>query len=241
MIGFGPEALDRGGLREALGTDAVISVAGGHTAHGTPRTGLDIDALGASLAELADNVEGFAVTSQFGVRNPDHELAARDLIRERTGLPVTCSHELAAGLDGPKRSVTALFNIRLIAMIEELVGATESILAARGIDAPVMVGSIGEGVGEVRIRRQITVTAPRRGVFRVHSGTDPETVHDLETARVRATARGTEMVGAAMVSAGASDFDLETYWHETSAMVLGRELFVEGTVTVTASGRANLG
>ena len=139
MIGFGPEALDRGGLREALGTDAVISIAGGHTSHGLPQTDLDLPALATALDELADDIEGFAVTGQFGVRNSEHELAARDFIRERTGLPVTCSHELSDGLNGPKRSVTALLNARLIALIDELVSTTASILADRGVDAPIMV------------------------------------------------------------------------------------------------------
>jgi len=139
MIGFGPEALERGGLREVLGTDQVVSIDGGHTSHGTPQAELDVAALIAALGDLDDEVEGFAVTGQFGVRNPEHELAARDVIREQTGLPVTCSHELSDGLNGPKRSVTALLNARLIAMIEELVSTTEIILRARGIDAPIMV------------------------------------------------------------------------------------------------------
>ena len=41
LIGFEPEAIDRGGLREALGTDQVIVVAGGHTSHGTPQAPLN--------------------------------------------------------------------------------------------------------------------------------------------------------------------------------------------------------
>ena len=139
MIGFGDDALDRGGLRDALGTDRVITIDGGHTSHGVPQTALDLTALGDALVSLPDEIEAFAVTGQFGVRNPEHELAARDLIRERTGLPVTCSHELSDGLNGPKRSVTALLNARLIALVDELVSTTVAILDRRGIDAPVMV------------------------------------------------------------------------------------------------------
>ncbi|MDW3220085.1 MAG: hydantoinase/oxoprolinase family protein [Acidimicrobiales bacterium] len=139
MIGFEEEALDRGGLRDVIGSDAVISVAGGHGPHGTAVADLDVDALVAGLDALPDDVEGFAVTGQFGVRNPEHELAAREIIRERTGLPVTCSHELSDGLNGPKRSVTALLNARLIAMIDELVSTTTAILTERSIDAPIMV------------------------------------------------------------------------------------------------------
>jgi N-methylhydantoinase A/oxoprolinase/acetone carboxylase beta subunit len=139
MIGFEAEALDRGGLRDALGSDHVVMIGGGHTSHGTPQADLDLPALEAALDDVPDEVEGFAVTAQFGVRNPEHEIAARRFIRERTGRPVTCSHELSDGLNGPKRSVTALLNARLIVMIEELVSTTEAILARRGIAAPIMV------------------------------------------------------------------------------------------------------
>ena len=139
MIGFEADALDRGGLREAIGTDAVIQVAGGHASHGEEVEPLALDELAARLDEVADAVDAFAVTAQFATRNADHELAARDLIRERTGKPVTCSHVLSANLGGPKRGVTALLNARLIAMIDELVATTGRILADLGIDAPMMI------------------------------------------------------------------------------------------------------
>ena len=139
MIGFEEAVLDRGGLREAIGGDSVVMVAGGHTPHGAEAEPLDTEALAAAVTEIAPSVDGFAVTSQFSVRNADHEVTARALIRERTGLPVTCSHELADALDGPKRSVTALLNARMIALIDELVSTTTDVLAHQGVDAPIMV------------------------------------------------------------------------------------------------------
>lgn len=138
-IGFDEDALDRGGLRDAIGSDAVIVVGGGHNSHGDQVEPLDLDELGARIDELADDVDGFAVTAQFATRNAEHEIAARDLIRERTGKPVTCSHVLSASLGGPKRGVTALLNARLIAMIDDLVATTGGIIAERGIDAPMMI------------------------------------------------------------------------------------------------------
>jgi N-methylhydantoinase A/oxoprolinase/acetone carboxylase beta subunit len=84
-------------------------------------------------------VDAFAVTSQFSVRNPEHELAAARLLRERTGRPVTCSHQLSAQLNGPKRAVTAVLNARLIAIIHDLVGTTERTLVEHGVRAPLMV------------------------------------------------------------------------------------------------------
>jgi N-methylhydantoinase A/oxoprolinase/acetone carboxylase beta subunit len=138
MIGFGEAELARDGLGQALGSDPVIFCTGGHDVHGNA-VDLDLSPLAAALPELAKTVSGFAVCAYFATRNPEHEIAARDLIRERTGLPVTASHELSAKLGGPRRALTTLLNARLIAMIDRLVAATEDFLTARGIAAPLMV------------------------------------------------------------------------------------------------------
>jgi N-methylhydantoinase A/oxoprolinase/acetone carboxylase beta subunit len=138
MIGFGEADLARDGLRAALGADPVIFCPGGHDVHGNAHP-LHLDHLEAALPELGKSVSGFAVCAYFAVRNPAHEIAARDLIRERTGLPVTASHELSAKLGGPRRALTTLLNARLISMIDRLVAATEGFLSARGIAAPLMV------------------------------------------------------------------------------------------------------
>ena len=92
-----------------------------------------------ALPALAASVSGFAVCAYFAVRNPEHEIAAAVMIRERTGLPVAMSHELSAKLGGPRRALTTLLNARLISMIDRLVAATEGFLEQRGIAAPLMV------------------------------------------------------------------------------------------------------
>lgn len=138
MVGFSEADLDRAGLRTALGSDPVIFCPGGHDVHGNAQA-LVLDALEAALPELAGTVSGFAVCAYFATRNAGHEIAVRDLIRERTGLPVTTSHELSAKLGGPRRALTTLLNARLISMIDRLVAATEGFLEQRGIAAPLMV------------------------------------------------------------------------------------------------------
>lgn len=138
MIGFSAADLARDGLKVALGTDPVVFCPGGHDVHGNAAK-LDLSGLEAALPELGASVSGFAVCAYFATRNPAHELAARDLIRERTGLPVTASHELSAKLGGPRRALTTLLNARLISMIDRLVAATEGFLQARKIVAPLMV------------------------------------------------------------------------------------------------------
>jgi N-methylhydantoinase A/oxoprolinase/acetone carboxylase beta subunit len=138
MIGFSEADLARDGLKAALGTDPVVFCGGGHDVHGNAKP-LMLDELEAALPELAKGVSGFAVCAYFATRNPAHEISARNLIRDVTGLPVTASHELSAKLGGPRRALTTLLNARLISMIDRLVAATEGFLEARNIKAPLMV------------------------------------------------------------------------------------------------------
>lgn len=138
MIGFGPEDLKRDGLQEALGTDPVIFLPGGHNVHGG-ETLLDMTLLDEALPQLATQVASFAVAGYFAVRNPAHEQRVRDRIREVSHLPVTCSQELSSKLGGPRRALTTLLNARLVSMIDRLIGACEGFLKTRGIDVPMMV------------------------------------------------------------------------------------------------------
>ncbi len=139
FIGFDEADLGRGGLTEALKGDPVLSLPGGHTHAGTEAATLDLVRLEQMVTQVADEVSGFAVAARFATRNAAHETAARDLIRRITGRPVTCSHELSANLNGPKRALTAVLNARLIGMIDRLVAACERHLATIGITAPLMV------------------------------------------------------------------------------------------------------
>jgi N-methylhydantoinase A/oxoprolinase/acetone carboxylase beta subunit len=139
FIGFDEDDLTRSGLTEALKGDPVLRLAGGHSHAGTELAPLDMAALETQVAALGPEVMGFAVAARFATRNPAHEIAARDLIRRVTSRPVTCSHELSAKLNGPKRALTAVLNARLIGMIDRLVSACERHIAAVGITAPLMV------------------------------------------------------------------------------------------------------
>ena len=139
FIGFDPDDLERGGLIAALKGDPVVSLPGGHNHAGGEAAALDVAALERAVTDLSGEVMGFAVAARFATRNPAHEIAARDLIRRLSGRPVTCSHELSAKLNGPKRALTAVLNARLIGMIDRLVAACERHLQAVGIAAPLMV------------------------------------------------------------------------------------------------------
>ena len=54
------------------------------------------------------------------VRNPDHELQVRELIRGLSGLPIVCGHELSSRLNYVARANTAILNARLLSVIRQL-------------------------------------------------------------------------------------------------------------------------
>ncbi|MEZ5777526.1 MAG: hydantoinase/oxoprolinase family protein [Paracoccaceae bacterium] len=139
FIGFEEAELARAGLEEALKGDPVIFLAGGHNHGGGEVAPLDLAGLEAAIEALDPGITGFAVAASFATRNPGHEIAARDMIRRLKRRPVTCSHELSAGLNGPRRALTAVLNARLIGMIEHLIAACDAHMAQLGIKAPLMV------------------------------------------------------------------------------------------------------
>lgn len=139
LAGYDAEALERAGLKEALRGDPAVFIAGGHTAQGDEQAPLDIAAARAAIAEHAPRAAAFAVSGFFSVRNPAHEIALKELVREMTGLPVTCGHDLTSKLDAPRRALTAALNARLIPQLQHLVAAVRALLDAHGIAAPLMV------------------------------------------------------------------------------------------------------
>ncbi|MBK0329489.1 hydantoinase/oxoprolinase family protein [Rhodobacteraceae bacterium F11138] len=139
FIGFRESDLEKHGLHDALKGDPAVVLSGGHSHAGSEAQPLDIAALKTFLDSECDGVSGFAVAAQFATRNPAHEVLAAQVIAERTGAPVTCSHQLSAKLNGPKRAVTAVLNARLIGMIDRLIGRAQDTLVDLGITAPMMV------------------------------------------------------------------------------------------------------
>ena len=136
-IGFVERDLAAQGLRDALADDPVFLMPGGHNHGGGEVAPLNVEVV-ADWARHQD-VSAFAIAAQFGTRNPAHEVAARDAVRQVTGKPVTCSHELSAKLGGPKRALTAVLNARLIGLTHRLIGRAAGALKAMGIEAPLMV------------------------------------------------------------------------------------------------------
>jgi N-methylhydantoinase A/oxoprolinase/acetone carboxylase beta subunit len=138
VIGFDAAMVERSGLG-AHGRGSVVRIAGGHGATGEESLPLDEAAITRAVLEHGGQVEAFAVAASFSVRNPAHELRARQLIRAATPKPVTCAHELSSKLDAPRRALTATLNARLTPQIRHLIESLSQVLAAEAIDAPLMI------------------------------------------------------------------------------------------------------
>ena len=87
----------------------------------------------------SDEVKAFAVSGYAGVINPDHELKIKRIIREETGLFVTCGHELSDILNFKTRAHTAMLNARIIPKLAKLLLDLEKVLEKLGIFAPIVV------------------------------------------------------------------------------------------------------
>lgn len=179
-MGFDSTDLTKGGLGEALDEGVALTIGGGHDSHGDELVPLDVPELDRLLDELdVGQFTGFAVAGQFAVRNATHEQEVRTHLRHRFDVGVTCSHELSAKLNGPKRAVTAVLNARLIGVIGDLVAATRSEMHRTGIDAPLMVVR-GDGTlisAELATERPIEtiLSGPAASVVGAHHLVDAET------------------------------------------------------------------
>jgi N-methylhydantoinase A/oxoprolinase/acetone carboxylase beta subunit len=138
LIGFDDAMAERSGLKRH-GGGAVVRVNGGHIATGEEAMALDEAAIERAVREHGAVVEAFAVAANFSVRNPDHELRARRLIRTLSAKPTTCAHELSSKLDAPRRALTAALNARLTPQIRHLIEALARVLEEQSIDAPLMI------------------------------------------------------------------------------------------------------
>ena len=103
-----------------------------------------------------------------------------------------------------------------------------------------VANAIGAVVGKVRVRAEVPVTAPRRGVYRIHAGGDPETTWEHPEAQARAEDLARAAAVAEVQAAGAKEFEVEVTWTEKVIEVDGRPLFVEGTAIAVAAGRPDL-
>ena len=121
-------------------------------------------------------------------------------------------------------------------LVAELLGAVSHIPEHADV-----ANAVGAVVGRVRLSRECVVTSPQHGQFIVHAGEAPAVFVDLETAHAFAREHLLVALGHDMVTAGAPVFETRDQWDVQTVGVDGLDLFVEGRLVLTASGRPELG
>jgi N-methylhydantoinase A/oxoprolinase/acetone carboxylase beta subunit len=139
LAGYDERQVKASGLVELLGMDSIAMLPGGHDAGGAVAQPLDEAATRAAILRFAPRVSAFAISASFGVRNPEHELQMRAWVEELCDKPVACGHELASSLGAPRRAMTVALNARMVSHVKSLIDSVQRTLAARAIDAPLMV------------------------------------------------------------------------------------------------------
>jgi len=140
LIGYDPELLKK--LRAKYGlpeTDEMILIPGGHGQQGQVLSVPDWDLLKKRVEEADAETDAYGVVEYWGIRNAEFELKAKKLIRQWTGKPVVCAHELSSEINSLRRASTTLLNAGLIKLIDDLLDSVKKGMQEMGISAPVMI------------------------------------------------------------------------------------------------------
>ncbi|SET08083.1 N-methylhydantoinase A/oxoprolinase/acetone carboxylase, beta subunit [Methanococcoides vulcani] len=116
-----------------------IVVEGGHGPSGEEIGKLDIEAVREFILQNKDEVSAFAVSSYFSIRNPEHELQIKELIKDMTGLPTVCGHELSQDLGAYNRGITAYLNAQLIPITDHFIETIIGEMDRRNINARLLM------------------------------------------------------------------------------------------------------
>jgi len=139
---------------------------------------------------------------------------------------------LALGLDAPLVGLGASA-ATYYPLVAQLLGAECRVPA----DADV-ANAVGAVVGRVRLSVECVISAPQQGQFLVHvAGRPPKLFTDLTLARTFAAGQLSAQLATDMAAAGAPVFQIKEVWDEHTVDLGGLEMFVDGSLMMTASGR----
>ncbi len=119
--------------------DEIARIRGGHNLEGARREELDLEGAREFVEGVKDKVDAFAISSYLSVRNPEHEIAVREMVKSLCPCPVVCGHELSSALGFHERTITAVLNARLIPIIADLIASIKKVQERFGIRAPLMI------------------------------------------------------------------------------------------------------
>jgi N-methylhydantoinase A/oxoprolinase/acetone carboxylase beta subunit len=119
--------------------DEIARVKGGHNLEGARRAELDLDGARDFVEAVKNKVDAFAISGYLSVRNPEHEVAVKELVKSISSCPVVCGHELSSALGFHERTITAVLNARLIPIIADLISSIRKVQDRFALKGPLMI------------------------------------------------------------------------------------------------------
>ena len=145
LIGYDPTQASVRGLTADLPLVETVFVPGGHDYFGREETELDEAAIKEAVLALDGRVAGWAVSGQFSVKNPDHEVRAAAIIKSLSSKGVTLGRDLTGRYDAVRRAATAALNAGLVAIIDKLMNAVKTAADQVGLGAARLMVVKGDG------------------------------------------------------------------------------------------------
>jgi N-methylhydantoinase A/oxoprolinase/acetone carboxylase beta subunit len=171
MVGFDERQDIVQDLVQDLPSCSPLFVRGGHDYYGREAEPLDEAALRRGIAAMAPDVQAWAASSFFSVKNPVHEIRVAEIIREiapEPARPITLGQNLTGELGAVRRAATAALNAGLVLIIRRLLDAVKSSLRELGLNVPLMVVKGDSGlVSELWARErpiETVVSGPAAGL-----------------------------------------------------------------------------
>lgn len=117
----------------------MIFIDGGHNQMGERICEPDWELLKKKVMECEYGTDSFGIVQLWGMRNPEFEKKAKELIRQWTGKPVVCGYELTAEINFLRRASSTLLNAQLIPLINGFIDAVKLSMKSNSIDAPLVI------------------------------------------------------------------------------------------------------
>lgn len=117
----------------------IFPVAGGHNRSGDERSPLDERGVLEGVSALENHAQAVAISGFYGVRNPSHEIRARELIEQALDIPVACGYQLSSNLNSVKRATTVALNASLIPIASALIRELSATLSSFGVTCPFFI------------------------------------------------------------------------------------------------------
>jgi N-methylhydantoinase A len=156
--------------KHVVETEDVLTIAERVLVDGTVSVPLDVEGLASIVAHIdAHDIRSVAVCFLHATRNPLHELAVRDALRERRpDVKVSLSHEVAPEIGEYERFSSTVVNAYVATVVGDYLSRAEAGVADRGYTRPLLVMRSSGGVTSAKSARkrpiQTLVSGPSGGV-----------------------------------------------------------------------------